>query len=376
MIKNVIFLFLTCLLVQSGRPADRRMVPRNRLPQGGGVIYPAWKGEYWSNPEFRGKPAWTRSDIRIRFDWEDWRPVLGVRAESVRNFPIDNFSVRWTGTIIARFNEKYTFKLISDERARLKIRPEGASQWQTLIDAWQPHRRRLDKASITLSPGIRYDVVVEYVDLSGDAVCILKWESPGTPEEVIDYVSGNSVHFMIPHVFADLFCFAGRPQGFPAKSAEAGNVKCDENGWPAQDFSRALLQGFSFYTGRGLISFKGLAEVSISGATFEVNGKKYSTLPKGVGYDPATNKTRAFVMWAKTKDNTAKSVLKMQKTQRSPKHPLGSGVTDLHVMLSRHVNGLVPHEPGEIINQETRDAFLPVFTFRVQQTGLNDIVQW
>jgi hypothetical protein len=79
--------------------------PINRLPQGGGVIYPAWKGEYWANPVLEGSPAYARSDIRVSFDWETWRPVLGVHAESVRIFPRDRFSARWTGQLLARFDE-------------------------------------------------------------------------------------------------------------------------------------------------------------------------------------------------------------------------------------------------------------------------------
>lgn len=347
----------------------------NRLPQGGGVIYPAWTGTYWANPKQEGAPAYVRSDIRVRFDWEDWRPILGVKAESVSQFPREGVSVRWTARLVARFAEDYTLKLTSDEQARLQMRPEGGGEWTTLIDAWAPHARRTDTATMALQPGTRYDVRIDYANLKGDAVCVLSWSSPSTPEEVVDYVSGNSVNFMIPQLFADAFSFAGAPAARPSNAA-GQNFKVDENGWPTEDFSEALLQGYSLYCGRGQIVFKGQAEVSLSGADFEVNGQRMPRLPKGVGYDPAKNETRAHVHFADRGDGTASSTITMMLTQRTPQSPVGSGVTDLHVMLPKQVHGTEPHEPGEIIHQEGRDAFLPVFSFRVQRTGLNDIVKW
>ena len=66
----------------------------NRLPQGGGVAYPAWTGTYWDNPEMEGEPRWEQSEIRVRFDWEDWRPIIGSRGETVIDFPKDGFSAR------------------------------------------------------------------------------------------------------------------------------------------------------------------------------------------------------------------------------------------------------------------------------------------
>ncbi|MFP4224848.1 MAG: PA14 domain-containing protein [Phycisphaeraceae bacterium] len=347
--------------------------PKNRMPQGGGVIYPAWTGEYFANPDLQGEPDWTRSDVRVRFDWEDWRPVLGVRAESVREFPNDHFSARWTGKIISRYDEDYTFKLESDEQARLKIKPESESEWTTLIDAWDPHERRVDEATMHLTPGTKYDVVIEYADQTGDAVCTLRWESPSTPEEVVDYVSGNSVHFMHPHVLADLSSFSGKGKYTAAK----GGIEVDEDGWPTEDFSYSMMNGYTHHAGRVLLSFRGQAEVHMPG-TFIVDGERFEgTLPKGKGYDPETNLTRAQVeIPPGPDDETTTSAVEMRETQRTPDSPVGSGVTDLYVMASRQVNGNEPHEPGEIIHQEARDAFLPVFSFRVQRTGLNSVAKW
>jgi hypothetical protein len=354
-------------------PAPAAPAARNRMPQGGGLIYPAWTGHYWANPTMEGPPAYTRSDIRVRFDWGDWRPILGVHAESVRDFPRENISARWSGKLVARFDETYSFKLLSDEQARFRIRPAGATAWTTLIDASQPHARRTDQADMALRPGTVYEVELDYVNLTGDAVCVLSWSSPSTPEEVVDYAAANSVHFMAPQAYANLFSFNG---DIP-DSATRGGIAVDENGWPTQDFSTSLIVGYTHYVGRLLVAFKGRAEVRMPG-TFVVGGKTYEgVLPKGVGYDPATNQTRAHLDPKPGPDGeTTRTTIQLVNSQRSPDSPVGSGVTDLHVMIARQIHGKIPHEIGEIISQEARDAFLPVFTFRVQRTGLNEIVKW
>jgi hypothetical protein len=352
--------------------------PRNRVTQGGGVIYPAWTGSYFSNAEFSGEPAYTRSDVRVRFDWEDWRPILGVYEESVKNFPRENISIRWRAKMIARFDEEYTFKLLSDEQARFKIRPEGAGEWTTLIDAWKPHTRRADTARMKLRPGTVYEVEIDYANLRGDAVCSLLWSSPSTPEEVVDYASASSVKDHFPQMHADLNQFTGKaPFGvFPASSANLKGGKVDENGWHTEDFSYALLEGYAHYGGRGRIRFTGQANVQISGATFEVDGKPYATLPKGVGYHRETNRTEADVLFAPGPDGLLKSVLSMTLTQREPDGPSNTGVTDLSIMLPTQAGGNIPHEPGAVVSQEARDALLPVYVWRYQTTGLNDIVKW
>jgi hypothetical protein len=348
----------------------------NRGPQGGGVIYPAWTGEYFANPDLAGEPDYRRSDVRVRFDWDDWRPTLGVLAEPVRDFPTDGFSVRWTAKLIARFDEAYTFALESDEKARLRIRPEGGD-WTTLIDAWEPHARRVDEAEMKLSPGTVYDVEIEYADLTGDAVCTLRWSSPSTPTEVVDYVSGNSVHAMMPHMLADLNSYSGRgSRSFPSNVAATQGTRVDAEGYPVEDFEYALIQGFSFHAGTGQIRFKGLAQVAISGTELEVDGERYSRLPKGVGYDPETNETRALVHFLDRGDGTARSNLSMTDTQRSPDAPVGSGVTEIEIMPSRVAGGSEPQPFGEVSRAEVRETFLPVFSWRVQTTGLNDIVEW
>jgi hypothetical protein len=350
--------------------------PINRLPQGGGVIYPAWTAEFWANPDHSGAPAYTRSDVRVSHDWETFRPIIGVQAESVRDFPRERFSARWTGRLLPRFAEDYTLKLVSSSRARVRLKAPGEAAFRTVIDAWAPHTRRTNEATLRLDPSQTYDIVIDYAHegpAGADLVCELRWSSPGTPEEVIDYVSGNSVHFMYQHVLANVASFSGASEN----SATQGGIKVDELGWPVADFTQTMLQGFTHHAGRMLITFLGQAEISGPG-TFVVGGETFTgTLPKGKGYDAATNRTRVFVDLTPESDGeTSRTRYSFGKTQRTASSPVGSGLTELEVLLAREVNGKVPHEPGEIIHQPARTAFLPIYTFRVQRTGLNEIEKW
>jgi hypothetical protein len=338
-----------------------------RLPQGGGTIYPAWTGEYFRNTDLSGTPAYTRSEVRVRFDWETWRPILGVKAESVTNFPTDGFSARWTGKIISRFNEIYTFKLLSDEGARVKIKPESSETWTTLINAWTPHTRRTDTNGYAMATGTVYDIVVEYFDLTGDAVCELYWSSLSTPEEVIDYVSTASHKDNSPYYYADYTL-----QGEQDPNGAGLSYKCtvDTNGWPMQDFSYVMQSGYKGYSGRHLLSFRGKARIKLSGGVFEATGN--DTLPSGTGYNSTENRTRAYVTFAEDSAPTMTAT----DTQRTASSPLNSGITEIALMKPTAKNGTTPHEVGEITCGEGRRAMLPFVLFRVQRNGLNEIVTW
>jgi beta-glucosidase len=65
------------------------------------------KGEYFSNPDFSGKPVLTRIDPQIQFDWNSAAPVPGVSRKA--------FAVRWTGTLTPPGPGTYTFSVPKPE---------------------------------------------------------------------------------------------------------------------------------------------------------------------------------------------------------------------------------------------------------------------
>jgi beta-glucosidase len=61
------------------------------------------RAEYFSGETFTGKPALTRLDRQIDFDWNAAAPAPGVNAKS--------FAVRWTGTLTAPAPGDYAFSI-------------------------------------------------------------------------------------------------------------------------------------------------------------------------------------------------------------------------------------------------------------------------
>lgn len=108
-----------------------------------------FKGEFYDNPDFEGKPAVVRTDSDVDFAWED-SPVPGVGP--------DHFSVRYSGTFKARKAGEHVFYLITDDYSRLLI------NGRTVIDTRKTHRPFPDMFTMDLKEGETLDVVAEYVE--------------------------------------------------------------------------------------------------------------------------------------------------------------------------------------------------------------------
>ncbi|WP_410513698.1 glycosyl hydrolase [Paenibacillus sp. BR2-3] len=129
------------------------------------------KGEYFNNANLTGKPALSRNDNKIDFNWRGGSPVSVIGK--------DSFSVRWKGKIKPQYSEKYTFSASSDDGVRVWV---GG---KLLIDSWKKQSGVTREGSITLTAGTLYDIKVEYFENHGDASIRLRWESPNQKETVI-----------------------------------------------------------------------------------------------------------------------------------------------------------------------------------------------
>jgi hypothetical protein len=115
--------------------------------------------------------ALTRTDATVDFDWADTAPDLTVQS--------DNFSVRWSGQLQAPVTATYTFTTTSDEGVRFYV------NGQLVIDNWTSHLVAQNSASVALVAGQRYDVRIDYYDVSGLATARLQWSYPGQPAQVV-----------------------------------------------------------------------------------------------------------------------------------------------------------------------------------------------
>ncbi len=141
----------------SGMIADLKDIPVKLLkPAGSGKDVYGLKGEYFNNRDFRGKPAFTRIDEKIGFNWEGNSPAPQVER--------DNFSVRWKGKFTPLESKKYILGLTSDDGSRLYI------DNKLFIDNWGDHGEVNVKQSIYLKAGHSYDIRIEYYDAGGGAI--------------------------------------------------------------------------------------------------------------------------------------------------------------------------------------------------------------
>ena len=121
------------------------------------------------------EPILKRYDPMINFDWGSESPSPSV--------PEDQFSVRWTGEVLAQFSEEYTFYTDSDDGVRLWI------NGKQLINNWTDHGPTEDKGVIRLAAGQRYELVMEFFENGGGALARLSWSSKSTPKAVVPRTS-------------------------------------------------------------------------------------------------------------------------------------------------------------------------------------------
>lgn len=125
------------------------------------------KAEYYDNPTFQGTPK-TRIDKGINFEPKNQAPDPFL--------PKSPLSIRWTGELVPSVSGEYVFSFTSDDGCKLYIDD------QLIIDDWNVHSARTEKASMKLEKGKKYQLKAEYFDNGGDAIARLHWRVPSMEE--------------------------------------------------------------------------------------------------------------------------------------------------------------------------------------------------
>jgi hypothetical protein len=128
------------------------------------------KAEYFGKSDLT-VPVLTRLDSNINFDW-----ALGSPDPVV---PVDGFSARWSGSLIARYTEPYTIYATSDDGIRVWV--NGVK----VIDNWTDHAATEVSGSVSLVAGQMNDLKVEYYDNTGGASMQLQWSSASQAKEIV-----------------------------------------------------------------------------------------------------------------------------------------------------------------------------------------------
>lgn len=139
---------------------DTEPIPTDNLrtPDGGahGLL-----GEYFTNVELAGPPTIRRIDPQLNFRWTTGSPAPG--------FPDDRFSTRWTGSLVAPSDGRYSLSLSSNDGGRLYLDDK------LLVDLWADHATLTGAAVVELKAGELRRVRVEHYESYGHAEARLGW---------------------------------------------------------------------------------------------------------------------------------------------------------------------------------------------------------
>jgi beta-glucosidase len=96
---------------------------------------------------------------------------------------MENFSVRWTGTILPPATGTYTFYVDGDNRVKVFVNAK------LLLNKKTPGRREISK-KITLTGNQPAAVKIEYVHVGGASSLHVAWSGPDFGREILTPVKG------------------------------------------------------------------------------------------------------------------------------------------------------------------------------------------
>ena len=135
------------------------------IPAGGKKGQTGLFAEYFNNKRCEEPAAGTEIDPNVDKDWGDGAP-------GVFSLPADNFSIRWTGQIIAPETGEYDLGVGSDDGSRLYLDDK------LFINNWGDHGYQEMSKSIQMEKGKAYNIKIIYYEKTGGARVRLGWVKP------------------------------------------------------------------------------------------------------------------------------------------------------------------------------------------------------
>jgi beta-glucosidase len=124
-----------------------------------------FRAEYFKNRNLAGPPALVRTDESINLNSPE--PVAP-------DFPMTDFSARWTGKLTVPVSGSYTFTFTGDDGYRVYLGNK------LLIDNWVREPATAKSAAVELQAGKAYDLRVEYFQEGGDYTARMDWNPPNS----------------------------------------------------------------------------------------------------------------------------------------------------------------------------------------------------
>ncbi|NJM38262.1 MAG: DUF1800 family protein [Akkermansiaceae bacterium] len=175
-----------------------------------------WNANFYNNTTLSGAPARTQTDSSItNGNNGDWG--IGTPDSSI---PANNFSARWTGQVMPQYSQTYYFVVNADDGSRLWVNN------QLLIDKWSGVANQDQTSSIELQAGVKYDIKLEYNEISGSARAQLSWYSNDQAKQIIP------TERLFPTITGSAPLAGNPPAGLPAITSPTSAVAILGSGSP------------------------------------------------------------------------------------------------------------------------------------------------
>jgi len=175
----------------------------------------------------------TRVDTNVDFTW-------GTTSTPIANNGY--YCVRWTGQVQPQYSETYFFVANTDDGVKLWVND------QLIIDSWVSKSASDLTGSIVLQGGVRYNIKMEYMQLTGSAVSHLSWYSFSQAKQIIptSRLYPITVPQAPPTIISPLSAVAFLNQPFSYTVVGANT--------PSRYSASPLAPGLSFNTSSGLLN--------------------------------------------------------------------------------------------------------------------------
>jgi len=151
------------------------------------------RAEFFLNPNLSGTPVFTRVDPNVDFLWNNIPPAPGVPAE--------NYSIRWSGSLVAPVGGEFRLGAASDGGFRLYL--DG----KLLIDDWTLYSQRGERSftvPVHLQAGHSYSIKFEYFRRFRESYARLLWVPPNLEDEALAAARKSDVIIAVVGISADL----------------------------------------------------------------------------------------------------------------------------------------------------------------------------
>ncbi|MGP8198210.1 MAG: PA14 domain-containing protein [Limisphaerales bacterium] len=144
---------------------------------------PLFTVEYFNNADFTGM---AKKSVTPMIDFDLGTEEGTGSPDASAGVPQENFSVRWTGTILPPAKGTYIFYADGDNRVKLFVNSKLVLEKKT------PGRREISK-HIKLAGGQSAEVRIEYIHAAGDPSLHVAWSGPGFARRTLTPINNASV---------------------------------------------------------------------------------------------------------------------------------------------------------------------------------------